>query len=38
MEIGKEPNKTYKGIFNIRVSSEVHKRISLIAIKKNEIK
>ncbi len=33
-EIGKEPNKTYKGVFNIRVPSEVHKQISIIATKK----
>lgn len=32
-EIGKEPNKMYKGLFNVRISSNVHKEISHIAIK-----
>jgi len=33
-EIGKEPNKMYKGLFNVRISSNVHKEISHIAIRK----
>ncbi len=33
-KIGKEPNKTYKGVFNVRVPSDVHKQISIIATKK----
>lgn len=34
-EIGKEPNKTYKGVFNVRVSKKVHQEIAEIAIKNN---
>ncbi len=30
-ELEKEPEKTYKGSFNVRVPSEVHKGIALIA-------
>ncbi len=30
---GKEPDKTYKGTFNIRISPELHKEIATIAIK-----
>ncbi len=33
-EIGKEPNKIYKGVFNVRISKKVHKEISIIALKK----
>jgi len=33
-EIGKEPNKTYKGVFNVRVPKETHQKISEIAVKK----
>jgi len=32
-ELGKEPNKTYKGVFNVRVPSSIHKKLSLIASK-----
>jgi predicted HicB family RNase H-like nuclease len=30
-EIGKTPDKTYKGTFNVRVSSALHKEASLFA-------
>lgn len=32
-EIDKNPDKTYKGIFNVRVPSNVHRKISLLASK-----
>ena len=33
-EAGKEPQKTYKGSFNIRISPELHKEAAAIASKK----
>lgn len=30
-ELGKKPNKTYKGSFNVRVSSSLHKRVVMLA-------
>ena len=30
-EIGKEPQKAYSGMFNVRISPELHRKISLIA-------
>jgi predicted HicB family RNase H-like nuclease len=30
-ELGKSPDRTYKGVFNIRVSSDLHKKIALLA-------
>lgn len=33
-ELGKEPDKVYKGVFNVRLSSDTHKKIALIAAKK----
>jgi predicted HicB family RNase H-like nuclease len=32
--LGKTPNKTYKGSFNIRVTTELHRKAALIAAKK----
>ncbi len=32
-EEGKAPEKTYKGVFNVRVSKTTHKKLSEIAIK-----
>ena len=32
-EIGVEPNKPFKGAFNVRVPPELHKNLSLIAYK-----
>jgi len=34
LELGKEPNKSYKGSFNVRIGSELHKEVSLSAEKK----
>ncbi len=34
-ELGKQPNKTYKGSFNIRISTELHRKAALISTKKN---
>lgn len=34
-ELGKEPNKSYKGTFNIRIQPELHRKISLQATKNN---
>lgn len=40
-DLGKEPNKYYKGVFNVRTSSDVHAQLSLLAernsIKLNEV-
>ena len=30
-ELGKEPDKEYKGTFNIRISPELHKRLAIVA-------
>ena len=32
-EVGKEPEKEYKGTFNVRISPELHKRLALCAFK-----
>jgi predicted HicB family RNase H-like nuclease len=34
-KLKKEPEKTYKGTFNVRISSEMHKKAALIASRKN---
>lgn len=34
-EIGKEPEKTYKGSFNVRIPSELHKKAAIVAATKN---
>ena len=31
IEIGKEPQREYSGAFNVRISPELHQRISLLA-------
>lgn len=33
-ELGKEPNKTFKGVFNVRVNATVHKKLFLLARKR----
>ena len=33
--LGKEPNKIFKGSFNIRISTELHRKAALISTKKN---
>lgn len=35
-EIGKEPEKEYKGVFNVRVAPELHRALSTIAFKSSE--
>lgn len=35
-EVGKEPDKEYKGTFNIRIQPELHKKIALLAFKNGE--
>lgn len=34
--VGKEPDKEYKGTFNIRIQPELHKKVSMLAFKKGE--
>jgi predicted HicB family RNase H-like nuclease len=34
-ELGKEPNKTYKGSFNVRVSTDLHKAAAVYAASNN---
>lgn len=34
-ELGKEPEKTYKGSFNVRIPSELHRQAARYAISKN---
>ncbi|MBO9572667.1 MAG: type II toxin-antitoxin system HicB family antitoxin [Chitinophagaceae bacterium] len=34
-EVGKEPNKTYKGTFNVRIPSELHKEAAVFAASNN---
>ena len=33
--IGKEPEKTYKGSFNVRIPAELHKKAARYAVNKN---
>ena len=33
-ELGKQPDKTYKGSFNVRISTELHRKATAIATKK----
>lgn len=33
LELGKEPSKTYNGVFNVRVSPELHRQVSYMAKK-----
>lgn len=34
-EIGKEPQKPFKGVFNVRVKPELHQKAAIIAIEKH---
>jgi predicted HicB family RNase H-like nuclease len=34
-QLGKEPEKTYKGTFNVRLPSELHKKAALLASRRN---
>ena len=35
-EVGKEPNKEYKGTFNVRITPELHKKLAVFASKNGE--
>ncbi len=35
-EVGKEPDKEYKGTFNIRISPELHKQLAIVAMKNGD--
>lgn len=35
MEVGKNPDKTYKGTFNIRISPELHRKAAIRAATEN---
>lgn len=35
-EVGKEPDKEYKGTFNVRISPELHKKLSIKAMKNGD--
>lgn len=35
-EVGKEPEKEYKGTFNVRIKPELHKKLALRALEKEE--
>lgn len=34
-ETGKDPDKTYKGVFNVRIPSDLHRRAAIVAATKN---
>jgi len=34
-ELGKEPNKTFKGTFNVRLTAELHQRAAITASRKS---
>jgi predicted HicB family RNase H-like nuclease len=34
-ELGKEPNKTFKGTFNIRLTAELHQKAAITALRKS---
>jgi len=33
-ELDKEPEKTYRGVFNVRVPTSIHRKIAMLAAKK----
>ena len=35
-EVGKEPDKEYKGTFNIRISPELHKKLAVVALESGD--
>ena len=35
-EVGKAPEKEYKGSFNVRISPELHRKLALVAYKKGD--
>lgn len=36
VELGKKPDKEYRGTFNVRISPELHKEMALLALKNGE--
>jgi predicted HicB family RNase H-like nuclease len=34
-EVGKEPQKAFKGTFNVRINPELHKKAAMVAIQKH---
>ncbi len=34
-ELGKEPDKVYKGVFNVRVKPEIHRKLAYLAQQEN---
>ena len=35
-EVGKEPDKEYKGSFNVRINPDLHKKLAIIAMKNGD--
>lgn len=35
-EVGKEPDKEYKGTFNVRINPELHKKLAVLAMKNGD--
>ncbi|MCI8852479.1 MAG: type II toxin-antitoxin system HicB family antitoxin [Lachnospiraceae bacterium] len=35
-EVGKEPDKEYKGTFNVRINPELHKKLAMTAVKNGD--
>ncbi|MCD7844935.1 MAG: type II toxin-antitoxin system HicB family antitoxin [Oscillospiraceae bacterium] len=35
-EVGKEPEKEYKGTFNVRISPELHKKLAVVALQNGD--
>ena len=35
-EVGKEPDKEYKGTFNVRISPELHRKLAVLAMEKGD--
>ena len=35
-EVGKKPEKEYKGMFNVRISPDLHKKLAICALKDGE--
>ena len=35
-ELGKEPEKTYKGSFNVRIDPQLHKQLAVYSMRRNQ--
>ena len=35
-EMGKEPDKEYRGMFNVRISPELHRKLAVVAMRQGE--